>query len=98
MEPLIMNTQHQWMKILRRQSTRLIAVAGTVILLWIAFVSSVPIALAAAGDWPTYLFNNARTGFNSAETTITRANVANLKVHWTFQASGNLNAITAQPV
>jgi hypothetical protein len=55
--------------------------AETVVLLCVAFVPGAPVASAASGDWPTYLVNNSRTGFNSAETTISPANVATLKVH-----------------
>jgi polyvinyl alcohol dehydrogenase (cytochrome) len=69
--------------------------ADTVILLWVAFVSGAPVASAASGDWPTYLFNNSRTGFNSTEATISTANAANLKQRWTSQAP---DTITSQPV
>lgn len=54
-----------------------------------------PVAHAAAGDWPTYAFSNDRTGFNSAETIITAANAANLKLKWVHHAGGG---ISAQPV
>lgn len=50
---------------------------------------------AATGDWPTFLFSNARTGFNGSETIINRTTAPNLKIHWTH-TTGAL--ITAQPV
>lgn len=53
-------------------------------------------ALAATGDWTTYLNGNARTGFNAAETTITPTTAPNLKLHWTHVAPGG--SIFSQPV
>jgi polyvinyl alcohol dehydrogenase (cytochrome) len=47
------------------------------------------------GDWPTYLENNARTGYNSAETTINATTVPNLKLKWTYPAGHD---ISVQPV
>jgi polyvinyl alcohol dehydrogenase (cytochrome) len=73
-------------------------VVGTAVLLWAALVAGIPVASAASGDWPTYQFDNARTGFNSDETTLSSSNVANLTVHWSLQAPGNPNSIFAQPV
>src|SRR6266516_5127851 len=49
---------------------------------------------AASGDWPTYLANNAHTGFNSSETIINRSTAAKLKLHWTH-TSGSM--ISTQP-
>lgn len=36
-------------------------------------------AHAATGDWPTFLGNNARTGFNAAETVINPTTAPGLK-------------------
>lgn len=47
-----------------------------------------------ASDWPTYLYSNSRSGFNSAETAITPATVPNLTQLWT-DTSG---AVSDQPV
>jgi PQQ-like domain len=52
-------------------------------------------ALAATGDWPTYVFNNGRSGFNSSETIINPTTAPHLKLHWTHTAAG---PITTQPV
>lgn len=50
---------------------------------------------AAASDWPTYLANNARTGFNGSETALNTGNVSKLKIHWQTQVTGG---ISVQPV
>lgn len=50
-----------------------------------------------AGDWSTYLFSNGSSGYNAAETIITRKTVSNLKAHWSYKdpAAG---IISVQPV
>lgn len=48
-------------------------------------------AQAVAGDWPTFLGNNARTGYNAAETTINQSTAHNLKLHWTALAKGHIS-------
>jgi polyvinyl alcohol dehydrogenase (cytochrome) len=57
----------------------------------LATLSVVP---AMAGEWPTYAGGPRRLFFNPAETEITPANVASLRVKWNVQAGG---AITASP-
>lgn len=52
-------------------------------------------AFAASGDWPTFLFNNGRTGFNGSETIINRSTASHLKIHWTHTTSA---LITDEPV
>ena len=52
---------------------------------------------AASGDWPTYLFNNARGGFNAAETMITPKTAPNLKEDWSYKDTA-ASSISAQPV
>ena len=47
------------------------------------------------GDWPTYMHDVGRSGYNKAETIINRTSAPNLKVHWTYQAGG---MIFSQPV
>lgn len=65
----------------------------------IATVVVLAAALTGCGvDWLGYQFSDARPGVNNAETTITSANAANLKVHWTVHEPGSPNAISAQPV
>ncbi len=58
------------------------------------------LAYGSWGDWITYLENNARTGFNSAETTINQTTAANLKLHWVYQvnASPQTQSISTQPI
>ena len=57
-------------------------------------------AHASAGDWPTYLENAQRSGFNSAETIINGTSSPNLKMHWKYQAGGyiSVNFISVQPI
>ncbi len=99
MKSFVMRTLRQWMKARQRRNIRVGAVVATATVLSAGLAPSIPIASAASSsDWPTYQLNNGRAGFNSAETTITSANAANLKVHWKIQASGSPNAISAQPV
>ena len=50
---------------------------------------------SASNAWPTYLENPGRTSFDAAATTLTSANVGQLKVHWT--AHGNVG-LSDQPV
>ena len=50
---------------------------------------------AQAGDWPTYLGNNAHTGFDAAETIINPSTVHNLKIHWRQKHSVK---ISTQPI
>ena len=46
-------------------------------------------------DWPMYLGNPARTGFNGAESTITPANASSLTKKWTTTGK---NGISSQPI
>ena len=52
-------------------------------------------AQAASGDWPTFLFDSTRPGFNGAETIINPQTAPNLKVHW---KRANSSTISAEPV
>src|SRR5690348_4056570 len=49
---------------------------------------------ATSGNWSTYLNNRGRTGFNSAETLITRSTAPSLHPLWT-DSSGS---VSAEPV
>jgi outer membrane protein assembly factor BamB len=48
-----------------------------------------------AGDWPMYLADVGRSGYNSTETAINRTTASNLKLHWQYRSGGN---ISTQPV
>ena len=52
-------------------------------------------AQAASGDWSTFLFDNTRSGFNPAETTINQQTAPTLKVHWSRRVFSH---ISAEPV
>ncbi len=51
-------------------------------------------------NWTTYLGNNARTGFNGAETALNATTFPNLHLKWKTQAStaNGVTGITVQPV
>jgi outer membrane protein assembly factor BamB len=53
------------------------------------------IGSAATGDWPMYLADIGRSGYNSTETVINRTTVPNLTLHWQYRSGGN---ISTQPV
>jgi len=62
------------------------------------FLAGFPSGVAGAqtsGDWSAYLDNTARTGYNSAEATISASTAPNLKQLWT---DGNGGAVSAEPV
>ena len=52
-------------------------------------------AHALSGDWPMFLEDNAHSGYNSAESSITVSTVDNLQLQWTYQTGGN---ISSQPI
>src|SRR5205807_3832432 len=70
-------------------------IAAVLVLLFAVFGLTPPPARAAASDWPTYLMNNARSGYNSSETIINPTSAPNLKLHWIHTTAG---AISTQPV
>jgi polyvinyl alcohol dehydrogenase (cytochrome) len=75
-----------------------LAIAGTLALLCATAALVVPAAQAASPSWPTYLHDNARTGFNGAEEDIGPATVGNLALKWTARATGDPRDIFAQPI
>src|SRR2546421_9056006 len=78
-----------------QKRTRLGAAMSLALLLWLTVLPNGQPAQAAAGDWPTYQFNNARTGYNSAETAINPSTGPNLKQHWARSIPA---AVSSQPV
>ncbi|MEO8974001.1 MAG: PQQ-binding-like beta-propeller repeat protein [Ktedonobacteraceae bacterium] len=75
-----------------RQNAHIGMLTGLLLLLSVLFA---PTALAATGDWPTYLANSAHNGYNNAETIINTSTAPNLKLKWTHTARGG---ISTQPV
>ncbi|MHB8600544.1 MAG: outer membrane protein assembly factor BamB family protein [Ktedonobacteraceae bacterium] len=75
-----------------RQNAHIGMVTGLLLLLSVLFA---PTALAATGDWPTYVSDGAHDGYNSAETVINPSTAPNLKLKWTHSAGGG---ISTQPV
>ena len=71
---------------------QIVGVVGMLILVAATVVNfGRPVAHAATGDWPTYMGNNARTGFNRAETILNPNTASQLKMHW-MNSSGSLMA------
>jgi polyvinyl alcohol dehydrogenase (cytochrome) len=83
----------KWQLLVKHWSIR--SIIGILAPLLMIFGSTTLTALAAPGDWPTYVFDNGRSGFNSSETSINPTTASHLKLHWTHTAAG---AITTQPV
>jgi outer membrane protein assembly factor BamB len=76
-----------------RTARWLVAAAGVMVVF-----AGLPLTRAGAqalGDWPTYLNNEGRTGYNGAETTITPSTALNLTRLWTGSAG---SAVSAEPV
>ena len=76
-----------------RGTARLFAAAGIIVVLAGAPLSGV--GAQTSGDWPTYLNNGARTGYNSAETVVTPATAPQLTQLWADIAGG---AVSAEPI
>jgi outer membrane protein assembly factor BamB len=77
-----------------RTAIRLLAAAGVVVA-----VAGVTLSEARAqnsANWPTYLNNGARTGYNSAETAITPTTAPKLTQRWADSTNGW--SISAEPV
>src|SRR5207244_8300508 len=72
-----------------------VALAAAALRLLLLLVPAGVAGAAAGVDWPTYGFDTARTGFNPSETTLSTANVAQLRSLWSKNVGG---AMTAQPV
>ncbi len=65
---------------------------GTALIMGISFAAAANAATTA--DWPTYLNSKGRTGFNNAETVITRSTVGRLRPLWTDRSG----SVSAEPV
>ena len=74
---------------------RIVGIVGVLALLLIAADITKQTTYATSGDWPTYMGDNSRSGFNAAETIINAASAHNLKLHWKLKAGGK---VTTQPV
>jgi polyvinyl alcohol dehydrogenase (cytochrome) len=77
-----------------RRTAMLLAAAATVVVL----AGAPPIAAGAAqssGNWPTYLYSGARSGYNGAEKIVTRRTAGHLTKLWTDTAGG---PVSAEPI
>ena len=82
-------------RLLKRKWIRNAGVLTTILLLLATFMLSRTATHAQASDWPTYLGNNAHTGFNATETIINPSTAPQLKVHWHRKYSAK---ISTQPI
>lgn len=78
-----------------RHGMKLTVVLGSLVFLFSLIIAGTPQSQAAAGDWTTYGFSNARDGYNGNETIINPTTAPNLKLKWTHPAAG---AISSQPI
>src|ERR1700760_2777689 len=76
-----------------RRAARLLAAVGIVVVLAVVPLSGG--AAQSSGDWPTYLNNGARTGYNGAETVVTPTTARRLTQLWVDTAGG---AVSAEPI
>lgn len=78
--------------------TRLMGLAASGAAVATIILAGFPPAAASAqttGDWPTYLSSSTRSGYNSAETTITTSTAPNLTTLWT---GTNAGSVSSEPV
>ncbi len=85
-----------------------ILIIATLVMIVTAFVPTQSQRASAQGtspgDWTTYLHDNARSGYNSAETIINPTSAPNLKLKWSYTSTGCPNSpggpheISTQPV
>ncbi len=78
--------------------SRLVVALITLVVIAVGTVSLFPRqqpAHAAAGDWPTFLAGDTRSGFNGAETIINPSTASQLKLHWIHSTALQ---ISAEPV
>lgn len=59
---------------------RIVGIVGVLVLLLIAAGITQQTTYAKSGDWPTYMGDNSRSGFNAAETIINPTSAHNLKL------------------
>jgi len=66
---------------------RIAGAAVMLVMLLVAYIgASRQVAHATTGDWPTYLGDLSRDGFNGAETIINQTTASKLKMHWSHSA------------
>lgn len=56
-----------------------------------------PVSAIAPNDWPTYMYDGGRSGFNAGETRLSPANAKSLKLLWR-QKIGDGKPMAAQPI
>ena len=83
----------KWIQRMQRMQPEMFLgkLAVWVVLLCVIGIQSTTSVHAQTAGWPTYLHDNARSGFNAADTKINRSTVANLKLKWTHTTSGSIS-------
>ena len=66
-----------------------VLLAGVV--LWQVTARGTASAATATDDWPSYVAENTRSGFNSHETALTASNIGGLKTLWNRSGAGSIS-------
>ena len=82
-----------------RQRVRILALVAMFLLIGAAFLTPMLLGVratsteqfTAAGDWPTYGYDNARDNFNAAETIITPSTAPQLKQKWAHAGANGIS-------
>src|ERR1700730_4160032 len=85
-----LEVRHYWMSL----SALVLLFAMVLVVTGVVMYPKQP-AHAVSTDWPTFLGNNGRTGYNSIETAINPTTASSLKLNWKGTAPGK---ISSQPV
>lgn len=78
----------------RTVASSIAVLLALICVLSLTLAGSLTVQATSDPDWPMYGFTLARTGANRADS-VTAANAASLKLHWTYHAAGS---IFSQPV
>jgi polyvinyl alcohol dehydrogenase (cytochrome) len=79
---------------LRRRALPVAAAVGLLSSLLVAIGSSGPAYAQSSGDWPQFMLNNSHSSYNTAATSITPANVADLQPVWRWTVPASPNSAT----
>jgi polyvinyl alcohol dehydrogenase (cytochrome) len=79
---------------LRRRALPVAAAVGLLSSLLVAVASSGPAYAQSSGDWPQFMLNNSHSSYNTAATSITPTNVADLQPVWRWTVPASPNSAT----
>jgi outer membrane protein assembly factor BamB len=91
-EKMITAVMGRWADLLSRRSAwSVIAAVGLLSSLAVAVGSSGPAYGQSSADWPAFMLNNSHTSYNSAATSMTTANLADLQPAWRWTVPAATN-------